>query len=161
MMEKDKEKIMQFYDSADQEIEVTKWIIGRFEDSLNMLFVPRFLESLHNTFGTYEYLLEKKPEVILEITKQERITVNLAEGNATAQLYIKPIILKKCLQIFINHVTVRQICSYIFLKIISLRHLILLENRVSCFQGHLQGKFLQELKMCFPFQLYVRESIQV
>lgn len=82
-------------DANVREKNITGEIIGLYAKRLEQEWLPEWLNSLENTFGTFSKILEEKPYVIMEGINGWKLAIYLQEQKIDFDIRIKPIYLKR------------------------------------------------------------------
>lgn len=82
-------------DDSMKEKDITEDVINIFSARLESEILNELEESLRNTFGTYDLIIEKKPVFLFEVSEDVSCTFYMQEKKIRSEIKIKPIYLKK------------------------------------------------------------------
>lgn len=75
--------------------DITEDIINYYTRSLEESLLDEFIVSLRNTFGTYDAILEQKPEIVVYLNEQVKFCFYVHENKIIADIKTKQILLRK------------------------------------------------------------------
>lgn len=90
------ELVRQFYeDESKKEADITEDIVSIFSNQLEDEILSDLENSLKNTFGTYELILEKNPKITFEISDEISCIFYMKDRKITSKIKCKTVYLKR------------------------------------------------------------------
>lgn len=105
-------------DDNQNEVDITDEIIKCMASRLKTDMVQALDNSLRNTFGTYDDIIEGNPRVSLQVNNGLELLFFVKEQKISIKLDMKPVFLKRQALIFISREKEKNAWIFIFLKII-------------------------------------------
>lgn len=105
-------------DDNQNEVDITDEIITCMASRLKTDMVQALDNSLRNTFGTYDDIIEGNPRVSLQVNNGLELLFFVKEQKISIKLDMKPVFLKRQALIFISREKGKNVWIFIFLKII-------------------------------------------